>query len=69
MKGSGRQYLGAFVNFICYDLIGLPIGISLALKAHMGTLGLWIGLACGNVVQVRILLVPLMHNYVRVTLV
>ena len=48
----GRQYIGAVVNFICYYLIGLPIGIPLALKAGFGARGVWIGLAIGNIIQV-----------------
>ena len=52
LKASGRQTLGAVVNFICYYIIGLPLGISLALEAHMGTLGMWIGLATADTLQV-----------------
>ena len=52
LRGSGRQYIGAIANFICYYAIGLPVGITLALKTDMGTIGLWTGLAAGNIVQV-----------------
>ena len=48
--------LGALVNFIAYYIVALPIGISLALAAEMGTLGMWMGLACASFVQVLALL-------------
>ncbi len=39
LRGSGRQYMGAAINFICYYIIGQPVGISLAL--------VWVHWACG----------------------
>ena len=48
LKGSGRQYVGAALVFIAYYIIGLPLGIVLALKLDLGALGLWTGMACGN---------------------
>ena len=44
--------MSAVVNFCCYYLIGLPIGIVLSLLFRMGALGLCLGLACANVLQV-----------------
>ena len=35
------------------NVLGLSIGIPLALKADLGTIGLWSGLAIGNVIQVK----------------
>lgn len=58
IRGCGRQMLGAVVNFIAYYLVGLPIGISLALAAKMGALGMWMGLASASFVQVMMLLPP-----------
>jgi len=52
LRGSGRQLLGAVVNFVCYYVVGLPLAIVLALVVHMGALGIWIGLAGGNMLQV-----------------
>jgi len=48
LRGSGRQLLGAVVNFVCYYVVGLPLAIVLALVVHMGALGIWIGLAGGT---------------------
>ena len=53
LRGSGRQALGAVINFVAYYVIGLPLGISLAFAAHLGALGMWIGLATANALQVR----------------
>ena len=53
MRGSGRQVLGAFINGFSYYVFGLPIGISLALAAKMGALGMWIGLDIANLIQVK----------------
>lgn len=52
LRGSGRQYIGAIMNVIAYYVIGLPVGITLALKANLGAIGLWTGMAMGNVVHV-----------------
>ena len=52
-RGSGRQYIGAIMNIIAYYVIGLPLGISLALKAKWGILGLWIGMTFGCAFLVR----------------
>ena len=52
LRGSGRQLLGAAVNFFCYYVIGLPIGIVLALVADLGALGMWSGLIIGSILQV-----------------
>ena len=54
LRGSGRQYIGAIMNFIGYYVIGLPLGITLALKVKWGVLGLWIGMCIGNIVYVRL---------------
>ena len=52
LRGSGRQYIGAIMNFVAYFVIGLPLGITLAIKLDMGALGLWVGMTVGNITQV-----------------
>lgn len=52
LRGSGRQYIGAIVNFIAYYIIGLPLGAVICFKADMGILGIWIGMSIGNFTQV-----------------
>jgi len=52
LRGAGRQYIGAITKFISYWIIGLPVGITLALKTNWGVVGMWTGLALGNIAQV-----------------
>lgn len=54
LRGCGRQVLGACINFVSFYIFGLPIGISLALAAKMGTVGMWIGLGVASLVQVHL---------------
>ena len=55
-RGVGKQYLAAIINFLCYSVLGLSVGVPLALKDDLGTIGLWSGLAIGNVIQVKTIL-------------
>ena len=52
LRGSGRQFLGACINLVAFYVMGLPVGISLALAGKMGTVGIWIGLGVASFVQV-----------------
>ena len=54
LRGSGRQLIGAGVNFVSYYVIGLPIAIVLALVADLGALGVWSGLIVADILQVQI---------------
>jgi len=50
--GSGRQGLGAQLNFVAYYLIGIPTGCFLGFRWHRwGVVGIWIGLVLGLVVM------------------
>ena len=53
LRGAGKQVLGAVTNFICYYVIGLPIGICLALLANFGVVGMWIGIGIADILQVK----------------
>ncbi|OWZ09590.1 Multidrug/Oligosaccharidyl-lipid/Polysaccharide (MOP) Flippase transporter [Phytophthora megakarya] len=46
-RGCGLQALGAKVNFVCYMLLAVPLGLLLAFPLEMGLLGLWLGLNAG----------------------
>lgn len=46
-RGCGLQALGAKVNFVCYILLAVPVGLLLAFPLEMGLLGLWLGLNVG----------------------
>ena len=45
LRGSGRQSLGAKLNFSAYYLLGIPFGSVLAFSFHKGLEGMWIGLS------------------------
>ena len=53
MRATGRQAIVAVVNFFCYYTLGLPLGITLALKLDLKAKGIWIGLGVADFVQVR----------------
>ena len=53
IRGSGRQKIGAIMNFVFYYLIGLPVGISLALLTDLGATGMWTGLSIAVFLTVR----------------
>lgn len=53
LRGAGKQILGAVTNFICYYIVGLPIGICLALLGNLGVMGMWIGIGIADTLQVR----------------
>jgi len=48
IQATGRQYLAAPLVFVCYWIVGVPLGLSLALGAFGGTRwglnGLWTGM-------------------------
>ncbi len=44
--------MAACINFSVFYLVGLPIGVCLALLTDLGTLGMWIGLSIASVTQV-----------------
>ena len=52
LKGTGKQMSGAVLNFVAYYVVGFPVGVVLAVVVGMGTLGMWIGLLLGSVLQV-----------------
>ncbi|KAK7270880.1 hypothetical protein RJT34_26377 [Clitoria ternatea] len=54
--GSGWQVMVAYINLACYYIVGLPIGIFLGFKQHLGVKGLWGGTICGIILQVLILI-------------
>jgi len=53
MRATGRQATVAIVSFCCFYLVGLSLGISLALAAGMKAKGVWVGLSAAEVLQVN----------------
>ncbi|XP_058106841.1 protein DETOXIFICATION 21-like [Magnolia sinica] len=54
--GAGWQSVVAYVNIICYYLIGLPLGILLGFVAGLGVKGIWMGMMGGTASQTLVLL-------------
>jgi len=44
LRGSGRQVLGAKLNFIGYYVLGIPMGTYIAFGLGYGVIGLWMGM-------------------------
>lgn len=42
-RGCGKQLLCAIINFVCTFMIGIPVGVFLALKWDEDLVGLWTG--------------------------
>lgn len=53
--GLGKQYIVAYVNIICYYLIGLPFGLILGFVFHLSIMGIWMGMICGTAIQTIVL--------------
>ena len=57
LRGAGDTTVPAYVNFLGYWVIGLPVSYVLAFELGVGYTGLWWGLVVGLVVVAAILLV------------
>ncbi|KAI4308150.1 hypothetical protein L6164_031254 [Bauhinia variegata] len=55
--GSGWQGVVAYVNLVCYYLIGLPIGCVLGFKTSLGVEGIWWGMIIGVLTQTITLII------------
>ncbi|XP_074334599.1 protein DETOXIFICATION 30-like isoform X2 [Apium graveolens] len=53
--GAGWQAIVAYVNIVCYYVLGIPIGLLMGYKLDMGVKGIWIGMLSGTVVQTLVL--------------
>ncbi|RZB58548.1 Protein DETOXIFICATION 33 isoform B [Glycine soja] len=47
----------AYINIVCYYLVGLPAGIILGFKLGLGAEGIWSGMIAGIVLQTTILII------------
>ena len=50
LRGIGDVSIPAFITFIAYWVIGLPVGYFLGIKLNLGVTGIWYGLTLGLVV-------------------
>ncbi|XXG83813.1 hypothetical protein AAC387_Pa10g1486 [Persea americana] len=55
-RGCGWQKIGAYVNLGAFYIVGIPSAVLLAFFLHVGGKGLWMGLVCGLMAQVLMLL-------------
>ncbi|KAL3511331.1 hypothetical protein ACH5RR_030732 [Cinchona calisaya] len=54
--GAGWQAYVAYVNIICYYVLGIPVGLVLGYVLNMGVQGIWMGMLSGTAVQTVVLL-------------
>lgn len=54
--GAGLQTKVAYINLICFYLIGIPIGAVLGYVANLQVKGIWIGMICGLFTQTTALI-------------
>ncbi|KAI4381586.1 hypothetical protein MLD38_007647 [Melastoma candidum] len=55
--GCGRQTMAAWVNFVSFYMVGIPLGVVLAYVALWQVKGMWIGLLIGLATQTVVLAV------------
>ena len=57
LRGAGKQAIGAATYLVIFYIVGLPLGISLALLVPMGTKGQWTGMLVSSTLNAIILAV------------
>ncbi|KAM0908016.1 hypothetical protein ACQ4PT_015731 [Festuca glaucescens] len=55
-RGCGWQKIGAWINLSAYYIVGIPSAYLIAFVLHVGGTGLWLGIICGLMVQVLLLM-------------
>jgi len=56
-RGCGWQKIGACINLGAYYVAGIPCAYLIAFVLRVGGMGLWLGIICGLLVQVLLLMV------------
>ncbi|CAD6334102.1 unnamed protein product [Miscanthus lutarioriparius] len=56
VTGCGEQKIGARVNLSAYYLAGIPMAVLLAFVLHQNGMGLWLGIVCGSLTKLVLLL-------------
>ncbi|KAF8779273.1 hypothetical protein HU200_002954 [Digitaria exilis] len=56
-RGCGWQKICACINLGAYYIVGIPSAYFIAFVLHLGGMGLWLGLTCGIIVQVLLLMI------------
>nr|GMD18141.1 protein DETOXIFICATION 29-like [Ipomoea batatas] len=60
--GAGWQSYVAYVNIVCYYLVGIPIGLVLGFVFNKGVKGIWYGMLTGTAVQTIVLIVMVLRT-------
>ncbi|KAL6623019.1 hypothetical protein ACP70R_032898 [Stipagrostis hirtigluma subsp. patula] len=55
LTGCGKQKIGAAVNLGAFYLVGIPMAVLLAFIMHLNGMGLWLGIVCGSVTKLLLL--------------
>uniref|UniRef100_M8BHN3 Protein TRANSPARENT TESTA 12 n=1 Tax=Aegilops tauschii TaxID=37682 RepID=M8BHN3_AEGTA len=55
LYGCGEQKIGARVNLTAFYLAGVPLAILLAFVLHLNGMGLWLGIVCGSLTKLVLL--------------
>ena len=53
IRATGRQTKAAVVNFVSYCVVGVPLGVVLALVVGLQAKGMWIGFSVASAIQVE----------------
>lgn len=56
-RGCGWQKIGACINLGAYYIVGIPSAYLFAFVLRVGGTGLWLGIICGLMVQVLLLMI------------
>uniref|UniRef100_A0A0A9HUP7 Protein DETOXIFICATION n=1 Tax=Arundo donax TaxID=35708 RepID=A0A0A9HUP7_ARUDO len=56
-RGCGWQKIGAWVNLGAYYIVGIPSAYLIAFVLRVGGMGLWLGIICGIMVHVLLLMI------------
>uniref|UniRef100_A0A453T3C6 Protein DETOXIFICATION n=1 Tax=Aegilops tauschii subsp. strangulata TaxID=200361 RepID=A0A453T3C6_AEGTS len=56
LYGCGEQKIGARVNLAAFYLAGIPLAVLLAFVLHLNGMGLWLGIVCGSLTKLVLLM-------------
>ncbi|KAL6623022.1 hypothetical protein ACP70R_032901 [Stipagrostis hirtigluma subsp. patula] len=56
LTGCGKQRIGARVNLGAFYVVGIPTAVFLAFVLHLNGMGLWLGILCGSISKLVLLL-------------
>ncbi|MEZ5976992.1 MAG: MATE family efflux transporter [Planctomycetota bacterium] len=62
LRGAGDTFVPALVNFVGYWIVGIPLGLHLALRTEVGYTGLWWGLVAGLAVVATFLVLRIVKR-------